>query len=97
MLTSGLISLSSSPSVAVGWAMVLVWCKPKTVLASRYSGRMSRDGVLFNKGRMFASELWGDLRATGELEVDKERESRGGLCRNSSKLLLKMAGVDYGA
>lgn len=87
MFTSGEISSRLEPRLTSG--LDIVWWRVKAVRASRYSGRMSRDGVLSSSGRMLASELAGDGRAA--FVEDKERESRGGLWRKSSKLLLKMA------
>lgn len=52
------------------------------MLASRYSGRISRDGVLRIKGRAKASEV-----VFGKCVEEKERASRGGLWRKRSKLL----------
>lgn len=60
--------------------------KAKAMLASKYSGRISRDEVLRIKGRLLASEV--DLWRVGEEE--KERESLGELWRKRSKLLPKI-------
>jgi len=62
------------------------WLSPNAMLASRYSGLISRDTVLRATGRMFALEV--DRWRVGDWE--KERESRGGLGRKSSKLLLRI-------
>jgi hypothetical protein len=60
---------------------------PKARLASRYSGLISRDAVRRATGRMLALEL--DRERAGD-EGNEREGCRGGLGRNSSKLLLRI-------
>jgi hypothetical protein len=58
------------------------WLNPKAMLASRYSGLISRDAVLRATGRMLALDV--DRWRFGD---EGNERSRGGLGRKSSKLL----------
>ena len=99
--TSVVISATSSPALTDSCRLEAA-LEASAIFAKTYSGRSSRDGVLWRLitgGRM--PEASGDdescLRKTGERTGDegKERvEARGGLWRKSSKLLLKMVKDD---